>query len=438
MYELIRIHRDHYREDKFSQLISGYPDWEDTLTRTVKGLRSRKDYEFFLARVYPSNEIVGWIAISFVTEGNETRGRNKFEAKLEWTEMYSNILKTWKVESSGKKSSVWEEIRRASSSLQAIHMLPDHCIINALVLYPDFEGWGVAESLLEQVIHYWRNKVEAGTAWTIWVQAPAFAQSIYKNYAFDEVGEYNVELGDHGFSPKSKRSVSGKYGWKFMVRRDPSGSASDEPLIANLDKYKSKEQRLEEVEESVPERRLDKGKAKEQEPKEGEMDGEARKLNKGKGKKQDLDDLQPDKESQPRHEDLSEYHPEPKCAWEGAEIRLNEIQTMQGPPPFPGEVAILLRNQRRAETRGYSPTRQSKGKDRKKGVEIAGSALRGEPPARPLQSNTNVTSQAQDNFVPTKSEEDLIEAMRAEGVDEEEIELVKALTFSLSYEVEGE
>ena len=442
MYELIRIHRKVHQKDKVSEIISGYPYWEDTLIRTVKELKSRTDYEFFLARITSSKEIVGWIAISFVTEGNETIGRNKFEARLERTELFSNILKTWKVESSGGKSNVWEEIKRASSSLQAKHMPPDHCIINALVVYQheQFEESGVANALLEHVIEYWRKQVEVGTEWAIWVQATAFAQPWYKNYGFDEVGEYNIELGDYGFLPKCKRrpSQKGKYGWKFMIRREPSGSAIDRPLVAP-------------------------------------------KLDKGKGKQQDLDDLQPDEDSQPQHEDrskydLAKYH---KDTWESAEERLEKIWNGQGNPPLSGEVEFLKRVKRGAEEKGYIPPprrstgkdreqrvetapparprqskgkdreervetapparpRQSKGKEREQREEIAPPAPRAEPPARPLQSNTKITSQPQDNFVPTKSEEDLIQAMREGGVDEEEIELVKALTFSLSDKVEGE
>ena len=421
MYELIRIHRKVHQKDKVSEIISGYPYWEDTLIRTVKELKSRTDYEFFLARIKSSKEIVGWIAISFVTEGNETIGRNKFEARLERTEMFSNILKTWKVESSGGKSNVWEEIKRASSRLQAKHMPPDHCIINALVVYQheQFEESGVANALLEHVIKYWREQVEVGTEWAIWVQATAFVQPWYKNYGFDEVGEYNIELGDHGFLPKCKRrpSQKGKYGWKFMIRREPSGSAVDRPLVAP-------------------------------------------KVDKGKGKQQDLEDLQPDEDSQPQHKDhskydLAKYH---KDTWESAEERLEKIWNGQGNPPLSGEVEFLKRVKRGAEKDGYIPParrskgkdseraettpparpRQSKGKEREQREEIAPPAPRAEPPVRPLQSKTKAPPQPQDNFVPTKSEEDLIQAMREGGVDEEEIELVKALTFSLSDEVEGE
>ena len=109
IYELIRVHNEDHRRDKFSKVISKYPYWEETFERTVKALMHRTDYEFFLARLPASKEIVGWIVISFVSEGHETIGRHKFEARLEWTEMYSNILQTWKIESSGGKGNVWDE-----------------------------------------------------------------------------------------------------------------------------------------------------------------------------------------------------------------------------------------------------------------------------------------------------------------------------------------
>ncbi|KAM0804191.1 hypothetical protein BDR22DRAFT_818348 [Usnea florida] len=393
MGELIRVYNEDHWRNKFSKVISKYPYWEETLQQTVRDLMHRTDYEFFLARSRFSREIVGWIAFSFVSEGNETRGRHKFEAKLEQTEMYSNILETWKVESSGGKSNVWEEIKRTSSSLQAKHIPPDHCIINALVYYKheQFEDTDIAGALIETVIRYWRNEVNVGTEWAIWVQAPSSAHFTYKEHGFEEVGEYNIiDIGDYGWPPKRGRNASGKHGWKFMVRREPSGSPVDEPL-ANPH------------------------------------------LDKGKGREQDLNHRKPDKESQPQDRKRPEYEtPElPEYAWQSADRRLVNIRTGQGNPPLSGEVEFLKRVKRNAEASGYRPQSQSKGKQREEKEEIAG-------PARPLQGDATVTSQPkpQDNFIPSKSEEDLIEAMREGGVDKEEIELVKALTFSLSDEVE--
>ena len=415
MYELIRIYNEDHRRDKFSEVISKYPYWEETLERTVKRLMHRTDYEFFLARLPSSKEIVGWIAISFVSEGNETIGKHKFEARLEWTEMCSNILQTWKVESSAGKSNVWDEIKRASSSLQAKHMPLNHCIINALTLYnhEQFDDMDIASALLEHVIKYWRNEVDVGTEWAIWVQSPPFLASLYKGYGFEELGEYRIELSKYGYPPKTERKVSGRYGWKFMILRLPSGSAI--PI--------------------------------------------APALGKGKGKQQDLDDL-------------LEKH---KNRWELAERRLEEIWEGRGHPPLPGEVNLEMKTKRDAEAAGYRPPSQWKGtdreeqeetptpaprakpptpplqgtttlpsqsisKDRENQEEIPEPAPRSQPLAPPLQRNTTVPSQPQpqDNFIPSKSEEDLIEAMREGGVDEEEIELVKALTFSLTNEVEGE
>ena len=413
MYELIRVHQEDHRRDKFSRVISDYPYWEETLERTFKGLMHRTDYEFFLARLPSSKEIVGWIAISFVSEGNETTGQHKFEARLEWTEMCSNILQSWKVEGSGGRSNVWDEIKRASSSLQATHMPRNHCIINALTLYnhEQFDDMDIASPLLEHVIMYWRNEVDVGTEWAIWVQSPPFLASLYKGYGFEELGEYRIELSNYGYPPKSERKVSGRYGWKFMILRLPSGSAI--PL--------------------------------------------APALGKGKGKQQDLDDL------------LEKL----KSRWELAESRLEEIWEGRGHPPLPGEVDLEMKTKRDAEAAGYRPPSQSEGKAREKQEDIAGPAPRRQPPSSSVQNDTNdpsqsklkdsqepeetpkpapqgqlpspprqgtttVPSQPQDNFVPSKSEEDLIEAMREGGVDEEEIELVKALTFSLTDEVEGE
>ena len=358
---LIRVYNEDHRRNKFSKVISKYPYWEETLQRTVRDLMHRTDYEFFLARSRFSREIVGWIAFSFVSEGNETRGRHKFEAKLEQTEMYSNILETWKVESSGGKSNVWEEIKRTSSSLQAKHMPLDHCIINDVVYYKpqQFEDTDIAGALIERVIRYWRNEVNVGTEWAIWVQAPSLAHFTYKEHGFEEVGEYNIiDIGDYGFPPKRDRNISGKHGWKFMVRREPSGSAVDEPL-ANPH------------------------------------------LDKGKGREQDLDHRRPDKESQSQDRKRPEYEtPElQENAWQSANRRLENIRTGQGNPRLSGEVKSVIKVKRNAEASGYRPQPQSKGKQREETEEIAGPARTSQP-------------QPQDSFIPSKSEEDLIEAMK--------------------------
>ena len=94
MHELIRVYNEDHRRDKFSTVISKYPYWEEILKRTVNELMYRTDYEFFLARLISSKEIVGWTAVNFVSEGNETKGIHKFEARMEPTELYSNILET--------------------------------------------------------------------------------------------------------------------------------------------------------------------------------------------------------------------------------------------------------------------------------------------------------------------------------------------------------
>ena len=145
-------------------------------------------------------------------------------------------------------------------------------------------------------------------------------------------------------------------------------------------------------------------------------------LGKNKGKQQDLDDL-------------LEKH---KTRWELAERRLNEIWEGRGNLPLIGDVNHEMKIKRDAEAAGYRPPSLSKGKEREEQEEIPGPTPRAKPPAPPLQGDSIVTSQPQDDFIPSKSEEDLIKAMREGGVDEEEIELVKALTFSLSDEVEGE
>ena len=435
--ELIRLHHHRFRHDDFAQVTYAYPFGKDNVANAIKGLIPRKDYEFFLARIQPSNEIIGWIALSFYVEGNEAEGMEKWEAKLEWTEMCSHILKHWKIDMAGETSNVWDMIKRTSSSLQAKHLPRDYCIINTLVLMPELPESEITNALLKHAIKFWRNRVMLRTEWAIWVQAPHFAEHFYRGFGFKELGEYKVNLGNYGFLPKEKRYISGEYGWKFMILRGPSGSATNEPnAVWKLNKGKSKEQPLEDTEEHVAAWKPYKNKKDilledEEEP------AAARKLGKGKGKDRRLEDQQ-DEENGPGRENLSERDAKRKREWEEAEERLEDIRLQRGAPPLPGEVACLVRIQKRAEGRGLNTTGPWKGKSVEQRSEDVQPGPPGEPLEGPLQRHAEVTSPLPDNFVPTKSEEDLIEAMRAGGVDEDRIELVKAVALSLTDEVEEE
>ncbi|KAF6225484.1 hypothetical protein HO133_009484 [Letharia lupina] len=391
--ELILLHHELHQLDKFAQVMYLYPFGKDTMARTIEELITRKDYEFFFARLQSSNQIVGWVALSFDIEGKEVENRADYGARLEWTAMCSHILKLWQFDSAGKKINVWDTIKQASSSLQAKHLPHDHCIINTFVLHPDFQKAGVANGLLEHAVELWseqngRHGCKLRTSLEICTRD-----------GFEEVGDYAIDLGDYGFWPKEKRTIVGKYVWKFMVLRGASGLATEEPEGARKhDNGKSKEQQLENVREHVAARKLDKG---------------------------EDDYLAGGEPSE---------HDEERTKWEEAEQRLEEIRSRRGLPPLPGEVACMSRIQCRAENRGHDPTGLSKGKGVEKRSRDARTGTPGEPLRRPLQSNAEVTGQPQDDFWPTGSEEDLIEVMRTGGIDEEEIKLVEALAFSLSNE----
>lgn len=486
MNELVSIHHYLHQKDRFAQVMSFYPYGKDTVANAIKELVPRKDYEFFLARVKPSNEILGWVAISFESKENKVESRDKYEAKLEWTEMCSPTLKHWDAHDAGKHSNVWDSIKRVSSSLQAIHLPRDHCIINTFVLYPEFERMVVADKLLEHVIEFWRNCVMVGTEWAIWVQAPPYISKLYESHGFEVVGEYTVDLGEYGFLPKEKRSISGTYVWKFLVLRGSSGSATgeleSEPDAATesdedegeeqtmedvkmriaarphdeikskeqplqnvgkhdarreLDKGKSKNQRQDIGEENVPARRPDNGKSKQPALEDAEESVTPQNVDKGKGKEQRLDDLRLHENKYPVRAEISANDTEIGRAWDEAEQRLDEIRCRRGLPPLPGEVARLITIQSRAEIQGLDPKAWSKSKGVEKPVEVVRYPLPAEPLARPLQPHSKTTGQRQDNYEPSTSEEDLIDVMRKGGVDEEEIELVKAMAFSLSDEAKG-
>ena len=384
------------------------------MANTIKELIPRTNYEFFLARLQESKEIMGWIALSFDNEGCEGENREIYDARLEWTQMCSHILREWKVDGAGEKSNASHMLKRASSDLQAKHLPRHYCIINTLVVLPEFQQSGVPNSLLLHAIDFWKKKVAVGTEWAVWVQAPPFTQTLCRLYGFKEVGEYELDLGDYGFSPKQEREVFGNYKWKFMVRREGSGSAIGDPDgTRSSDGDKGMEQEPEDVEEHVAMREQGKGKSKEQR----------------------VDKVQAHEDVHPGRGDSLEGDAEQTRAWEKAEERLRDIHLRRVLPPLPGEAACVTRVQSNAEARGHDTTNLSTGKGVEQVSEDVRAVRAGEPSAR---RNDEGTLQPQHNYMPSGSEEDLIEAMRRGRVDEDEIELVISLAFSMSDEAKGE
>ena len=387
------------------------------MANAIKELISRTNYEFFLARLQESKEIMGWIALSFHNEGCEEGNREIYDARLEWTQMCSHILSGWKVDGVGGNGNVWEILKRASADLQAVYLPRHYCVINTLVVLPEFQQSGVPNSLLLHAIDFWRKRVAVGKEWAVWVQAPPFTQNLYRRYGFEEVGGYEVELGDYGFCPRQEREVSGKYNWKFMVRREASGSAIGEPDGARgFDEEEGMVQGPEDVEEHVA----------------------MLKRGKGKDKERRIDNLQADEDVHPARGDSIEGDAEQTRALEEAEEKLKDTHFSRSPPPLPGEEACLTRVQSNAEARGHDITDLSKGKDVEQVLEDVRAAPAGEPSVRPLHRNDEGTGLPQHNYIPSGSEKDLIEAMRKGGVDEEEIELVISLAFSMSDEAREE
>ena len=372
--ELIRRHYDYYRHDLFAQVIYGYVYGKDRMAQAIKEVVPRKDYEFLLARLVPSNEIVGWIALSFSTEGDDDVDRVKYEARLEWTEMCSHILKSWKVDDdAGKKSNVWDTMRRVSSDLQARHLPRNHCIINTIAMYPQYQWSVVPKRLLAHAIDFWKQKVKVGTEWAMWVQAPLAGRHMYKKFRFQVVGRYDVELGDYGFPPKEDRKISGKYPWIFMVLRGESGSATPVPVgPREVEMGKIVEEESEDAEEIVMPLKLKKGKIVVEQSEDVEEIVMPRKKEKGKGKERPLHDLRSDEARRPASVNLSDDDAQRMQDWVEAEERLEQIRTRQGLPPLPGEVASLTRIQRRAEERGPDITGLSKGKGVERGPDMAG------------------------------------------------------------------
>lgn len=424
--ELIRIHQRLHREDSFAEVMCSYPFGKDIMPKTIRELIKRTDYEFFVARLPESQEFLGWIALSFNHESSEAKNKEMYEANLEWTQMCSHILRTWKVDRAGEKSNVWDIMKRASSSLQSEHLPRRYCIINTLVVLPEFQQRGVANGLLHRALEYWSKSVAVGTEWAMWVQAPPFAHTLFSAFGFEEVGQYEVDLGDYGYHCKEEREVEGWYDWKFMVKREASGSAIPKPEgVGTADKGKGKERESEDEDEDedyVEEESEDeeehfapwrqaKGKSKVRQESEDSEDSVAeRKYNKGKEKEHRYQqDPQADELIHPAYGDPSIPLAERTRIWEEGNKRLY--------------VDPQLRSAERSWAWEEANERLEEIHDAEAGMS---------------RRKEKVATKQKDKYVPSDSAESLIEAMRRGGVDEEEIEKVKAMAAGMSEEAREE
>ena len=443
--ELIRIHQRLHQRDKFAQVMHQYPFGKDIMPKTIRALLPRTDYEFFLARFQESREIMGWIALSFNNEGRKAENWEMYEAKLEWTQMCSNILRGWKVDGAGEISNVWDTMKGGSSRLQAKNLPRHYCIINTLVVLPEYRSSRAVNGLVQHAIDYWRKRVAAGTEWAIWVQAPPFARDLYIRYGFEEVGEYEVDLGDYGYYRKEEREVFGKYNWKFMVRRQARITATWEPAGAEeLDKGKGNERELEDAEENLATRR--EGKGKERESQDVEEHVASWEQGKGKSKEQESEDeefvsmreLDRGKDKEQNSENVEEMVPMRNLdKGKGKEQRYHNFQAYETVHPAYGDPSISeaerIREWEEANKRLYGGPLESYA-ERTRAWEEANERLNDihSAQARLLRQNDQLAGQQQIDYVPSESAESLIEAMRRGGVDEEEIERVKSLAISIS------
>lgn len=437
--ELIRIHQRLHQHDKFAQVVHSYPFGKDIMPNTIRALVPRTDYEFFLARLPESKEILGWIALSFNNEGSKAGNSEIYETKLEWTQMCSHILRGWKIDTAGEKSNVWDMMERASSSLQAKNLPRHYCIINTVVVLPGYSQKGVVDNLIQHVIEYWKQKVPVGKEWAIWVQAPPFTHDLYSRYGFEEVGEYEVELGDYGYHRQQEREVFGKYNWKFMVRRPVRISATWESAGAEeSDKGEGKERESEDVEEHLATWERGKGKGKEKESKDVEEHFATWEQGKGKSKEQEPEDVEEivpvRKNNKGKEKEQQYYSPQ---AYQTVHPAYQTVHPAYGNPTESD--AQRTRAWEEANERLYGDHSDSDA-ERSRLWEEANERLNDihTAEARLSRENDQVTTQQQLGYIPSESAESLIEAMRSGGVDEEEIELVKSLAISLDKEARGE
>lgn len=227
--DMIRIYQEAYQKDVLVQLNLKHimSNFMDQMAKTIAGRVLKPECEYFIAREWSSGKIVGWLALAF-QRPNGKKISEEHVLLLQYALLPDIVVKTQDhgIGTDGIKTLANAMLKEFKSARE--NYLPDgHCILSTLVVDPEYQNKGVASALLSKAIHFTEI-----FSFPIWVQAPEACQSLFERHAFNEVGQYLLDLNEHvpkavGKGKAKAKDVSslGRYVFKFMVRQEPMESA---------------------------------------------------------------------------------------------------------------------------------------------------------------------------------------------------------------------
>ena len=281
--EMMHVYQEAYKHDPTMQLQYVLPSLIERMAETISSRCTKPECEFIVARTETSNQIIGWIALTFKL--SKTKQISEEHVLMTQYALLPDLVAKCKKEGidTAQLKTLSHQVMSDFKSAREKQVEGKHCIINALVVDPTYQRKGVASALLSKAIT--RSEV---FAFPIWVQAPSAHQTLFSNHDFEEISQYRIDLNEHIPEPVDKgknKAVStlSTYTWTFMLRQKTLDQA--------LQAYKSSKVYLEEEEEHRVDtrRRLKQLEQKEKAKKKPGSDASAKKKKKsGAPKPEDL------------------------------------------------------------------------------------------------------------------------------------------------------
>lgn len=233
--DMIRIYQEAYQNDEFIQLNPKciMSTFMDQMAKTIAERVLQPECEYFIAREWNSDRIVGWLALAFQLP-NGKRISEEHVLLLQYALLPDIVVKVkdYGIGTDDTKrlaNAMVKEFKQAREK----HLPDGHSILSTLVVVPSFQNKGVATALLSRVIQFTEI-----LSFPIWAQAPEACQKFFERHSFGEVGEYRLDLNEYvpfaigRSNAKAKEVVPlGKHIIKFMVR--------EEPLESTIGAYRS-------------------------------------------------------------------------------------------------------------------------------------------------------------------------------------------------------
>ena len=201
----------------------------DQMEKTIAKRIVQPECEYFVARERSSDNIVGWLALAFQLPESGKKISEEHVLLLQYALLPDIVVKAKDHGISTPKikkltNAMLKEFKQAREN----HLPDPHSILSTLVVDPSFQNRGVASALLSKAILFTEI-----LSFPIWVHAPEAYQALFKRHAFNEIGEYRLDLNEHVSKALGKGKVKaknvvplGKYVIKFMVRQEPLESAN--------------------------------------------------------------------------------------------------------------------------------------------------------------------------------------------------------------------